>query len=194
MNEVIENIFSRRSIRKYMKEQIRDEDLSVILEAAKYAPSGGNSQTWHFTVLQNKEKLMELNKFVRAAFEKLEVDENTYKSMRSGKAAAKNESYSFYYNAPTLIIVSNERDYGNAMADSACAIENMLLASNSLNLGSCYINQLTWFGDDKDLRTLLTEFGIPEGHRVCGSIIVGYRDGNIPTATKRRDNIVTIIK
>ena len=194
MNEVIENIFSRRSIRKYLKEQITDEDLSIILKAGKYAPSGGNSQTWQFTVIQNKEKLSELNKYVRAAFEKLEVDENTYKSIRSGKVVAKNEAYSFYYKAPTLIIVSNERDYGNAMADSACAIENMLLASNALNLGSCYINQITWFGDDKDLRNLLTEIGVPESHKICGSIIVGYGDGDRPIAAKRRENTVTIIK
>ncbi|MDD7794070.1 nitroreductase family protein [Clostridium sp. 'White wine YQ'] len=194
MNEVIENILSRRSIRKYLNEQITDEDLSTILEVAKHAPSGGNSQTWHFTVLQNKEKLRDLNKYVRAAFEKLEVDENTYKSIRSGKVAAKNEAYRFYYNAPTLIIVSNERDYGNAMADSACAIENMLLASNALNLGSCYVNQLTWFGDDKDLRKLLIELGVPENHKVCGAIIVGYRDGGMPTAANRRENAVTIVR
>ncbi|WP_238885013.1 nitroreductase [Clostridium sp. YIM B02551] len=194
MNEVIENILSRRSIRKYLEDQISDEDLSIILEAAKHAPSGGNSQTWHFTVLQNKEKLMELNKYVRAAFEKLEVNENTYRSIRSGKVAAKNEAYSFYYNAPTLIIVTNERNYGNAMADSACAIENMLLASNALNLGSCYVNQLTWFGDDKDLRKLLIELGVPETHKVWGAIIVGYRDGDMPKAAKRKENTVTIIK
>ncbi|MBL4931150.1 nitroreductase family protein [Clostridium paridis] len=194
MKEVIENILSRRSIRKYLEDQILDEDLSIILEAAKHAPSGGNSQTWHFTVLQNKEKLMELNKYVRAAFDKLEVNENTYRSIRSGKVAAKNEAYSFYYNAPTLIIVTNERNYGNAMADSACAIENMLLASNALNLGSCYVNQLTWFGDNNDLRELLIELGVPESHKVCGAIIVGYRDGDMPTAAKRKENTVTIIK
>ncbi|NRY61719.1 nitroreductase family protein [Clostridium beijerinckii] len=90
------------------------------------APSGGNSQTWQFSAVQNKEILLELNGYIKEAFEKLEVDENTYKSKKAGKVASKKDDYNFYYNAPTLIIVSNESSYSNAMVDSACAIENML--------------------------------------------------------------------
>jgi nitroreductase len=191
---VIENILTRRSIRNYTNQQISDEDLKIILETAKYAPSGGNSQTWHFTVIQNREKLLQLNGYIKAAFEKLEVDENTYRSIRTGKEASKSDNYCFYYHAPTLIIVSNEADYGNAMADSACAIENMLLASNYLQLGSCWINQVSWFDNDKDVRSFLKELGIAESHKVCGSICLGYRDGIVPIATDRKENTVTIIK
>lgn len=144
MENVIENIKSRRSIRRYKEEQIKDEELFTILDSAKHAPSGGNSQTWQFTVVQNKEILLELNGYIKEAFEKLEVDENTYKSKKAGKVASKKDDYNFYYNAPTLIIVSNESNYSNAMADSACAIENMLLTANYLELGACWINQLTW--------------------------------------------------
>ncbi len=194
MDNVIENILTRRSIRKYTEQQISDENLKTILEAAKYAPSGGNSQTWQFTVLQNKAKLAQLNEYIRAAFEKLAVDEKTYRSIRSGKAAAKNAAYSFYYYAPTLIMVSNDADYVNAMADSACAIENMMLAATYLQLGSCWINQVSWFDQDKNVRTLLTELGIPENHKVCGSVCLGYRAGDIPAPKARQENTVTIIK
>ncbi len=141
MNEVIKNILTRRSIRVYKEEQISDEQLNSILEAGKYAPSGGNSQTWRFTALQNKEILEHLNTLVKAAFKKLEVDEKTYRSKKVGKIAAERENYSFHYHAPTLIIVSNDRDYSNCMADSAVAIENILLSAHSLGLGACYINQ-----------------------------------------------------
>lgn len=194
MSNVIENILARRSIRKYTDLQISDGDLKIILETAKYAPTGGNSQTWHFTVLQNKEKLLKLNEYIKAAFEKVAVDENTYHSIRTGKEASKNDAYSFYYHAPTLIIVSNEADYGNAMADSACAIENMLLASNYLHLSSCWINQVSWFDNDENVRKFLTELGISEKHKVCGSICLGYRDGNVPVAKARKENTVTIIQ
>lgn len=54
MNSVIECILKRRSIRKYEKQQVEEEKLNQILECAKYAPSGKNRQTWHFTVVQNK--------------------------------------------------------------------------------------------------------------------------------------------
>ena len=122
------------------------------------------------------------------------VDENTYKSLRAGKVASKNKNYSFYYNAPTLIIVSSIANYPNAMADSACAIENMLLASHYLNLGSCWINQVSWFDNNKNVRNFLTGLDIPENDKVCGSLCVGYRDGGMPVAQKRKENTVTIIK
>ncbi|ADL50968.1 nitroreductase family protein [Clostridium cellulovorans] len=194
MDIIIENILTRRSTRKFKVDQIRDEDLSTILEAAKHAPSGGNSQCWHFTVIQNQEILKKLNYLVREAFAKVVVDENTYKSIRTGKAAAQNENYCFYYNAPTLIIVSNEINYGNAMADSACAIENMLLAANALSLGSCYINQIRWFYEDEAMRKVLTEIGIPENHQVCGSVALGYNDGLIPATKKIKEGTVTFIR
>ena len=150
MNEVIKNMLTRRNIRTYEEKQITDEQLNALLEAAKYAPSGGNSQTWRFTVVQNKEKLEQLNSLVRESFRHFEVDEKTYRSNKSGKKAAEKDNYKSYYNAPTLIIVSNDKEYSNCMADSAIALENILLAAHSLGLGACFVNQLTWFCDDKN--------------------------------------------
>jgi len=194
MNEVIKNMLTRRSIRTYEEKQISDEQLNALLEAAKYAPSGGNSQTWKFTVVQNKEKLEQLNSMVRESFRHLEVDEKTYRSKKSGKKVAEKDNYKFYYNAPTLIIVSNDREYSNCMADSAIAIENILLAAHSLGLGACYVNQLTWFCDDKNVRRALTDIGIPENYVVCGSAVVGYNSGDMPKAPPRREGTVDIIR
>jgi nitroreductase len=194
MNEVIENILTRRSIRTYKEDQISDEELNIILEAGKCAPSGGNSQTWRFTVVQNKEKLEQLNSVVREAFKNLEVDEKTYRSKKSGKKAAENHDYKFYYSAPTLIIVSNDREYSNCMADSAVALENILLATHSIGIGACFINQLTWFCDDKNVRKLLTDIGIPENYVVCGSASIGYNSGSIPKAAPRKEGTVHIIR
>lgn len=194
MNEVIQNMLTRRSIRTYKEEQISDEQLYALLDAARYAPSGGNSQTCKFTVLQNKEKLEELNSLVRGSFRNLKVDEKTYRSKRSGKKASENDNYKFYYNAPTLIIVSNDREYSNCMADSAIALENILLSAHSLNLGACFINQLTWFCDDKNVRNALTDIGIPENYVVCGSAVLGYNSGSMPKASPRREGNVDIIR
>lgn len=194
MNEVIKNMMTRRSVRTYTAEQISDEQLNAILEAAKYAPSGSNSQSWRFTVVQSKEKLEELNSLVRESFRNLEIDEKTYRSKKSGKIAAEKDSYKFYYNAPTLIIVSNDREYTNCMADSVAAVENILLAAHSLDLGACYINQLTWFCDDKNVRKVLTNMGIPENYVVCASAIVGYNSGKLPEAAPRKEGTVDIIK
>jgi nitroreductase len=194
VNEIIENLLSRRSIRTYTKEQILDTELEAIIEAAKYAPSGGNSQSWHFTVVQNEEKLNQLNSLVRQSFKDLIVDDRTYRSKIAGKKAAENSKYNFYYHAPTLIIVSNDREYSNAMADSSVALQNIFLAAHSLQIGSCWINQLTWFGDEPAMREVLTSLGIPENYKVCGAAALGYAAGNQPKATPRKEGTVTIIK
>lgn len=57
MNEVLKTLKGRRSIRAYLPDQIPNEDLQAILEAGIYAPTAHNDQPWHFTVIQNKEKL-----------------------------------------------------------------------------------------------------------------------------------------
>ena len=194
MNEVIQNILTRRSIRTYKENQISDEQLNIILEAGKCAPSGGNSQTWRFTVVQNKEKLEQLNSLVREAFKNLEVDEKTYHSKKSGKKASESDNYKFYYNAPTLIIVSNDREYSNCMADSAVALENIFLATHSLGIGACYINQLTWFCDDKSVRKALTDIGIPKNYVVCGAASIGYNSGDLTKMSPRKEGTVDIIR
>jgi len=72
-NEVINIIKTRRSIRKYQSRQISEADLNCILEAATYAPSGSNSQSWLFTAIQNEKILLELNEVVRTAFLNLSI-------------------------------------------------------------------------------------------------------------------------
>lgn len=59
-NEILENIKARRSVRAYTGQQVSEEDLQAVLEAATYAPSGMHLETWHFTAIQNADKLTEL--------------------------------------------------------------------------------------------------------------------------------------
>lgn len=61
-----------------------------------------------------------------------------------------------------MIIVANRKDYGNNIADSVAAIENMMIAANALDLGSCYINQLYWLNEEPSLLAYLRELGLKE--------------------------------
>lgn len=70
MNETLQTIKARRSVRAYMEQQVFAEDLNLILEAATYAPNGMHLETWHFTAIQNKEVLKELNDKIKGAFAK----------------------------------------------------------------------------------------------------------------------------
>lgn len=99
-NEVLENIKARRSVRTYTEQQVSAGDLNLILEAAAYAPSGMNFQTWHFTAIQDAAVLTELNEKIKGAFAKSD-DPHLQERGHS-------ETYCCYYHAPTLVIVSNE--------------------------------------------------------------------------------------
>ena len=69
---------SRRSVRKYKEAQIPEESLQAILKASIYAPNGGNTQMWHFTVLQKQNTLKELNELIRKAFAKNAGSDNRF--------------------------------------------------------------------------------------------------------------------
>lgn len=150
MNEALNNILTRRSIRAFTKEQITEEQLETLLEAGLTAPTGQNRQHTLFTVLQG---------------EKLE----------SIKSVISREGYaSFYYDAPTLILVSAPDDFWLSVCDCACAIENMLLAAHAMGLGACWINQVRREKMEPEVRAFFDELGIPANHTAFGSVAVGY--------------------
>ena len=146
MNEVLKTIKSRRSVRAYTEQQISQEDLTAILEAATYAPSGMGLQTWHFTAIQNDAVLEELNEKIKGAFAK--SDEPRLQERGHSR------TYCCYYHAPTLVIVSNEPTQWWASMDCACAMQNIFLAAKSLGIGSCWINQLGQTCDDPDVQAV----------------------------------------
>jgi len=191
-NEVLDCIRSRRSTRKFQEQQIKDEELEALLEAATWAPSGGNNQSWLFTAIQNKETLLRINELLREGFKRWVPDDN-YPGKLGVKAAAEKKDCHFFYHAPTLIIASNKPNYENAMADCSLALGNLFLAANSIGLGTCYINQLHWLRNDAKFREFIFELGIPKEHTICSSAVVGYI--NKPSITPlRREGTINIIK
>ena len=179
INEVLEKIKARRSVRAYTGQQVSEEDLQAILEAATYAPSGMHLETWHFTAIQNMDKLTELNERIKGAFAK--SDDSRLQEHGHSK------TYCCYYHAPTLVIVSNEPTQWWAGMDCACAIENMFLAVQSLGIGSCWINQL--------VREFITALGVPANHKVYGCVALGYPDSKIPMKEKKiKVNTITIVR
>ena len=178
--EAIEAILTRRSTRNFRPDAVEQEKLDTILDAARQAPSGGNSQTSHFLVIRSRDVFDRLIEMTAAAFSQMEIEENTYASLKHAIASSKKGGYVFCYNAPLLIAVANKKDYGNNMADCACAIENMMVAANALDIGSCWINQLRWLNEDPGLLRYLRSLGLREDERVYGSVAVGHPAGGLP--------------
>ena len=195
--EALEALVTRRSTRNYKPDPVEQEKIDKILEAGRQAPSGGNNQTSHFFVIRNREVLDKLIVMTEKAFAAMEVTENTYASMKHSINASKKGGYVFCYNAPVLIVVANRKDYGNNIADCACAIENMMVAANALDLGSCWINQLKWLNEETEIVEYLRSFGMKEEERVYGAVIVGYpaTESGLPNRNlmSLKGNIVTWI-
>ena len=183
---VIEAIKTRRSTRKFKACPVEMEKLQQIVEAGRFGPTGGNAQSNHFFVISKIETLMVLKELVQNAFAKMELRDDLYKSLKNSITLSRKGHYSFSYNAPVLIVVANKKDYGNNMADVACAVENMMLAANELDLGSCYINQLKWLNEEPSIRGYLGTLGLKDDERVYASVAIGYADteSGLPNRTE----------
>lgn len=173
MNEIMKNIVSRRSVRKFSDKMVPDEILNQIITAGLYAPSAMNTQLWQITVLKNDEKIVNLQKAIAKALDR--------------------PDYHRFYGAPVFIIVTVPEDYRHGAVDTACVLENMLLAAHSLGVGSVWINQLRDSCNDTDVRALLTEIGIPENHICFGCAAIGYADCELP-ADRENKGIVKIVE
>ena len=198
MKEALELIQTRRSTRKFQKTQVAEEQLQQVIEAGRYAPSGGNSQTTHFLVVKNAEVLGRLAELVQQEFAKMEVTPGLYRSLVHSIQASKKGNYVYDYHAPVLIITANRKDYGNNIADCSCALENMMIMANALDLGRCWINQLKWLNENPVILEYLKELGLGEDERVYGALALGYPDtgDGLPARTPlaRNGNPVTVIE
>ena len=193
--DAMEAIMTRRSTRKMKPDPLPRQLIERVIEAGRAAPSGGNSQTTRFIVIQRGEILAALAALVERAFSQMEIGPDTYRSLKNAVMASKKGGYVFHYNAPVLIVTANKAAYGNALADSACALENMMIAANALDLGSCWINQLHWLDDNAKVRGCLEKLGLKAEETVTGGLILGYgRDGQpVRIEMKRTGNPVTWI-
>ena len=183
MNEIINNILTRRSIRKFKAEQIKDEELQLILKAGQYAPSGMNAQSWHFTVVQNPTML---NKINETAIKILAQSKDSFLHERGNR-----KNYNFFHSAPTLIIVSGDPQVLTPKENCALALGNMFLAAHSLNIGSCWIYFIgAALNND---HSLLKELAVPDGYQIFGSGAFGYPAENLPSPAKRKENAINIV-
>ena len=190
-------IRTRHSTRKFLQKPVEREKLEQIIEAGRFAPSGGNNQTTHFIVIQDKAVLMELARIAREEFAKMELAPDTYASLAKSIRLSKKGSYVFHYNAPVLILTANRIGFGNNMADCSCAVENMMLMANALDLGSCWINQINWLNENPAMIAYLKSLGMHDGETVYVSMALGYTDSEdgLPyrRVVERKGNPVTYI-
>jgi len=185
MNETLKAIKNRRSIRKYKAEQIADAELQSIMEAAIYAPSAMNQQKWHFTVIQSRKMLDRMTDIIR---------QNLLKSSIEFLAErAKSADFTIFYNAPTVILITADEKAHFTEFDCGAAAENIALAAESLNIGSCIIGMASFLFESDKAGEIKKELGIPEGYKFIISIALGYKDVEPPVPPKNKD-VINYIK
>ncbi len=169
MNKTIEDIFSRRSIKKYSDRKVSSEDLKLIAEAGIWAPSGSNSQKTISVVIQDKQLYTRL--------------ERLNASVVGGDPDTR---HNFYGADAVILVLADGRD-SNCVANGALVMENMMLAAHSLGLGSCWINRARETFETEEGRSLLREWGIDENYIGVGYCIIGYPEGDIPQPRARKE-------
>ena len=186
MNEFLQLIKNRRSIRQFKKEQVTNEEMQAIMEAAIFAPNAMNQQKWHFSVIQNKEMLDKMVSIIR---------ENMCNSGVEFLAArAKEASFDPFYGAPTVIYVTADAKAKFAAIDGALAAENIALAAASLNVGTNIQASPGFLFASPAGEALKKEMGIPNGYAYVCNVTAGYPDGPVPEAKPRNSEVITYIK
>lgn len=168
---MLEKIALRRSIRKYTGQPVEDGKLARLLEAARLAPSGSNTQPWHFIVVRSEEmrnKLADTATFQRW-MATAPVHIVCVADIRSR------------IGADTPVTVDEDSpifELKQVIRDTTIAVEHMVLAAGHLGLGTCWV---AMFKQDK-IRPVLN---IPDDKYVVCILTVGYPDQN-PKAMPRK--------
>ena len=186
MNEVIEAIRKRRSVRSYEPKTIPKDIINMIIEAGNEAPSAMNSQPWRFVVVEDKkvkEKLLGAAlPNAKKILEKVkDVDPERYEMIKKRYGELKDP---VYYSAPAVIFVIGSGRYADHSCPLAC--ENMMLAAHSLGLGSCWVGFGAMVTEDAEVISLLE---LAEDERIFGPILLGYPDGYPERPPKREPQV-----
>ncbi len=190
MNETMQTILHRRAIRRFDARQIDEELLQQILQAGLYAPSAGGKQGVIFAVCQDKEVNERLGKIKRANSNPHMATAKNYVSKEQPSIADDPKLVNAFYDAPTVITMFAPKNFLFSVDDCAVAAENMMLAADSLGIGSCYIGQgWTAFADSYG-QEILRKWEIRTDYYAVMQLLLGYpkADDKHPAAKARKND------
>ncbi len=167
--DALQNLKTRRSIRKYLPDMPQRELIAQVIEAGTYAPTGKNQQSPIIIAVTNKavrDRLSALNAQV------LGSDSDPF------------------YGAPVVLVVLADKNNPNHVPDGSLVMGNLMLAAHALGLGSCWINRAREVFDMPAGKEILASLGIEGEYEGVGHCILGYIDGPVPEAKPRKENYV----
>lgn len=176
MNQaVLECLRTRRSVRKYRKEQISDEELRLVLEAGTWAPTAHGKQDPWIVAVQREDLMARLVKL---------------------NAEVLGSTGNPYYDAPTIVLVfgSQPEVWKNSVQDGSLVLGNMMNAAHAIGLGSCWINREMEMFSLPEGKALMKDLGVPEELMGIGALALGYADGEPREAKPRKEGYCRVIR
>ena len=172
MNETLNDLMTRRSVRAYLPMQVEKALLEQVLEVGTYAPTGGGRQTPVIVAVQDLDTVRQLSRM---------------------NAAVNGNKSDPFYGAPTVLVVLAERSRGTYVLDGAAVITTLLNAAHALGLGSCWVHRAKEEFESDEGKSLLEKWGIEGDYEGIGHVIMGYPAGapNEP-APRKADYIVRV--
>lgn len=179
-NEVIRHIMARRSIRKYLDMPVEHEKLAMIAKCGINAPSALNQQAWAVRVVEDPDFIKGTTEiFIKENPEQVKRDAN-FKNM--------------YRNAPNIIIVACPKDDAFAQLNVGLMGENMMLAAESMGLGTCCLGSAAMFLQRSEAyKPYIAQLHLPDGYEISYILAVGYPD-ETPAAKPRDESKVEYVK
>ena len=167
MSEVINNMKTRRSIRKYKPDMIPEDVLNRIIEAGTYAATGMGKQSPIIIAVTNKEIR---DKFSKMNAEIMGVDSDPF------------------YGAPVVLIVLADKARPTYVYDGSLVMGNLMLAAHAEGIGSCWIHRAKEEFESAEGKAFLKSLGIEGDYEGIGHCVLGYTDGEEPKAMPRKEN------
>ena len=172
MKETLTDIRTRRSCRKYLPQQITDDELNAVLEAATWTPTGKGMQTPQMVVVQDAATLKQL-------------------SVLNGSFMGWGPDKDPMYGAPTAVLVFTDTSVPTGRDDSALIMGTLMLAAHAVGLGSCWINRGKQMFDCEEGRKLMKKWGVADKYEGLAICILGYpAEGGIHEPKARRDDYI----
>ena len=165
--EAIENLVTRRSIRKFRSDMVPKEVIEKIIEAGTYAPTGMNRQSPIIIAVTNKE-LRDRLSAQNAKIMGTDIDP--------------------FYNAPVVLIVLANQAMPTYLYDGSLVMGNLMNAAHAYGISSCWIHRAKEEFESEEGRELLRSLGVEGDYEGIGHCILGYADCEQPSASPRKEN------
>ena len=168
MNEIMQALKQRRSVRGYKPELPPKKAIEAIVEAGLYAPSGMGKQSVIIVAVTNRalrDRLMKMN----------------------AKIGGWKPDFDPFYGAPAVLIVLADKNSPHRVYDGSLAMENLMLAAHSLGIDSCWIHRAKEEFESPEGQEILRSLGIEGEYEGIGHCVLGYAAGPHPEAAPRRE-------